>query len=64
MPPRSARIIARRYLREALAVGLVAETLAKQYARRAMAELGFDEDTTSAAVAQVWREDFGIMGAN
>lgn len=61
MPPRSARIIARRYLREALAVGLVAESLAKQYARRAMAELGFDEDTTSAAVAQVWREDFGVM---
>jgi len=61
MPPRSARIIARKYLREALAVGLVAETLAKQYARREMAELGFDEDTISAAVSQVWREDFGVM---
>ena len=61
MPPRSARIKARGYLADALARGLCAEVLAKQYAVRAMLELGHDEDTARSAVSQVWREDYGSV---
>lgn len=64
MPPRSALQTAGRYLRDALAQGLIAEPLMKAYAIRAMLEMGHDENTTRAAVNQKFREDFGIMGAN
>lgn len=64
MPPRSVRIMARRYLREAIAAGYAAEPLARAHARNAMLDQGLDEDSTNAAIAQVWREDYAIMGPN
>jgi hypothetical protein len=64
MPPRSALNMARRYLRDAIAAGYVSEALARDYARAAMLDQGQDEDSTNAAVTQVWREDYAIMGPN